>query len=35
MSSTITEARPEAFEAMRPPGFPAHLPPLAPLDGDL
>jgi len=27
--------RAEAFEAMRPPGFPAHLPPLAPLDGDL
>jgi len=27
--------RAEAFEAMRPPGFPAHVPPLAPLDGDL
>jgi hypothetical protein len=27
--------RAEAFEAMRPEGIPGHLPPLAPLDGDL
>ena len=27
--------RAEAAEAMRPPGIPLHLPPLAPLDGDL
>ncbi|QMU78866.1 hypothetical protein GXW83_27365 [Streptacidiphilus sp. PB12-B1b] len=26
--------RAEALEAMRPPGFPKHLPPLAPLDGE-
>jgi hypothetical protein len=26
--------RAEAFEAMRPPGIPMHLPPLAPLDGE-